>query len=134
MKAAGPLQGSAGMSRLAGLFLLSVTFLLVCGSAGAPAGERRLGAIYPLFGSQGPGGLRSWAGCEPRWRWPNSEAPGHWPTMSCPGLVKDVTSDRIREVFFGLAYVATRLGEALHTRVSIEGGLNLIGKHYRRAC
>ena len=47
-------------------------------------------------------------------------------------------------VFFGLAYVATRLGEALHTRflqvagavvlvlglVSIEGGLNLMGSPY----
>src|SRR5216683_1442895 len=47
-------------------------------------------------------------------------------------------------VFFGLAYVATRLGEVLHTRflqlagavvlilglVSIEGGLNLMGSPY----
>lgn len=47
-------------------------------------------------------------------------------------------------VFFGLAYVATRLGEAMHTRflqvagavvlvlglVSIEGGLNLMGSPY----
>jgi len=47
-------------------------------------------------------------------------------------------------VFFGLAYVATKLGEALHTRflqfagavvlilglVSIEGGLNLMGSPY----